>query len=331
MSGSVLALILAARLAAGARHQPARRALESNSSENVSESINVIMGTNQFQETSDGEKQHFETNVQHGEVSSQHLSSEMKLVGSALSNAESPRLSAGLEEPETNGVTRHNITEWKADQGPFDNMFCPGSRATTHAATRVVARAVGADCNTVRQEIAFRADNRKSWHDPSNLYSNTVTTYKVLSAGRDGRMQIGRTTPRFKFHDLINFELIERDSGCLIRGCSESQGYSGGDFHTNYCNIFNLICGSDLGCHPVQYDLATKEVAAFSTCGMRDYKQCLKYLDTPAVARSGDAENSDFLKGKLAEYQARVRELWENWSSATWEWVEALWEKLPTW
>merc|ERR1712046_410661 len=51
------------------------------------------------------------------------------------------------------------------------------------------------------------------------------------------------------YTDLIDFTFVDAsDGGCELFACSESQSQSISDFSTNYCNIRNLYCGTEVGC-----------------------------------------------------------------------------------
>ena len=44
-----------------------------------------------------------------------------------------------------------------------------------------------------------------------------------------------------------------------MQACSESQGPSGCDYSTNYCNVRNLYCNSAEGCRVLRHELISKE------------------------------------------------------------------------
>lgn len=57
-----------------------------------------------------------------------------------------------------------------------------------------------------------------------------------------------RTTGDGKYTDKFTLSYVDvPGSGCVVNGCSESQVPSAYDYCTNYCNMFNLLCGSDAG------------------------------------------------------------------------------------
>jgi hypothetical protein len=63
------------------------------------------------------------------------------------------------------------------------------------------------------------------------------------------------------YTDKQTFVLSDTDGGCKIESCSESQGASGADFSTNYCDQKNLYCGSNDGCTPVAKDFTHDETS----------------------------------------------------------------------
>ena len=69
------------------------------------------------------------------------------------------------------------------------------------------------------------------------------------------------------YTDLQNFVLTDKDGGCQIEACSESQGTSVGDFSTNYCDILNLYRGSADGNVAVSNDFTSTEVSHKGSIG----------------------------------------------------------------
>lgn len=151
---------------------------------------------------------------------------------------------------------------------------CPGSGAAFHASMKVTATAQ-ASCATVQKEIEARAGGG-SWVDPHN-----GGIYSVLSS-ENGVVQTQRTTnPATSvggqvYTDKQTFALSDSDGQCKIEGCSESQGASGADFSTNYCNLRNLYCGSADGCTAVTDDFASTEVShKGSLLAGHDFSACI--------------------------------------------------------
>merc|ERR1711862_1071116 len=131
-------------------------------------------------------------------------------------------------------------------------------------------------CANVQAEIDARAQAENSWVDPHN-----GGVYTLLSS-EAGLVQTQRTTnPATSvggqvYTDKQTFVLTDADSGCKIEACSESQGASGADFSTNYCDIRNLYCGSVDGCSPVSTDFTSSEVShKGSLLAGHDFGQCI--------------------------------------------------------
>merc|ERR1712046_562410 len=110
-----------------------------------------------------------------------------------------------------------------------------------------------ASCAEVKAEIEDRVNNMAEdagWVDPHN-----GGIYTLISSS-DGLVSTQRTTnPATSvggklYTDKQNFVLTDTGSGCEIKACSQSQGFSVGDLSTNYCNLRNLYCGSKDGCKP---------------------------------------------------------------------------------
>merc|ERR1712100_365647 len=137
-----------------------------------------------------------------------------------------------------------------------DSYNCPGSGSLFHASMEVTVQADAA-CDVVQAEIEARASG--NWVDPHN-----GGVYSVLSSS-NGLINTQRTTnPATSvggvvYTDKQTFELTAVDGGCQIKGCSESQGTSVGDFSTNYCDMRNLYCDSGDGCATASNDFTSTE------------------------------------------------------------------------
>jgi len=78
------------------------------------------------------------------------------------------------------------------------------------------------------------------------------------------------------YTDKQTFELTSTSGGCEIKGCSESQGASFGDFSTNYCDMRNLYCGSSDGCATVSNDFTHEEKSHSGSLGAgHDSSKCI--------------------------------------------------------
>jgi len=119
-----------------------------------------------------------------------------------------------------------------------------------------------------------------SWYDPHNR-----GTYSLLSRG-DHELSFSRLTGNKKYTDKQTFTFSDVSaSTCEVQGCSESQGFSVGDFSTNYCDLRMLYCGTAEGCKPVHTDFAISETSVKPSFGASsDPKACL------AAGGSSDAE-----------------------------------------
>ena len=151
-------------------------------------------------------------------------------------------------------------------------MKCPGSGSWIHASAEVEAT-VDASCADVMEEMKARVQG--PWVDPHNK-----GTYSLLSESKD-ELDIQRITGNKKFTDKITFTFSDFDAqgakpSCGIHACSESQGFSIGDFSTNYCNIRNLYCGKTDGCVPVKHDFENTEQKVDPSFGAgKDKSACI--------------------------------------------------------
>merc|ERR1712070_271294 len=132
-----------------------------------------------------------------------------------------------------------------------------------------------ATCDVVQAEIEARAGGG-NWVDPHN-----GGIYSVLSS-ESGLINTQRTTnPATSvggvlYTDKQTFELTSIDGGCQVKGCSESQGNSVGDFSTNYCDMRNLFCGSSDGCVTAGNDFASTETSHTGSLGAgHDSSKCI--------------------------------------------------------
>ena len=111
-----------------------------------------------------------------------------------------------------------------------------------------------------------------SWHDPHNN-----GTYQILDKSQDDMLALLRRTGNDKYTDKLTFAFAETTTGCVVKGCSESQVTSIADFSTNYCNLRMLYCSSADGCKPVVHDFATSEAEVKPSTGASANKAaCLK-------------------------------------------------------
>merc|ERR1712217_961051 len=147
----------------------------------------------------------------------------------------------------------------KLETAASDDYSCPGSGSFVHASMKVTATA-SATCADVKAEIKARASAQGGWKDPHN-----GGIYSVLDSNTANMIKTQRTTnPKTSvggqvYTDKQTFELTAVSGRCQIKACSESQGFSVGDFSTNYCDIRNLYCGSADGCSKVKNDFTSVE------------------------------------------------------------------------
>ena len=137
---------------------------------------------------------------------------------------------------------------------------CPTSPVDIHAQTSLHFSAF-ATCASVGEEILARIAGNEAgtWVDPHNTghYFLDGSSYTQIDAHREtGTASIPQGGP---FTDKIRFTMTQSGATCEIEGCSASQGQSVTDFSGNYCNMYNLICGSSLGCVTVKYDVEHEE------------------------------------------------------------------------
>jgi uncharacterized protein YkwD len=151
---------------------------------------------------------------------------------------------------------------------------CPGSSAALHASMKVTVEA-DAGCDVVQAEIEARAGGG-SWVDPHNggIYSVLSSSNGLINTQRttNPATSVGGTV----YTDKQTFELTSTDGGCQIKGCSESQSSSVGDFSTNYCDMRNLYCGSADGCTQASNDFTSTEKSHSGSLGAgHDSSQCI--------------------------------------------------------
>jgi len=151
---------------------------------------------------------------------------------------------------------------------------CPGSASFTHAWIEVTSTA-DASCSQVHDEIVGRASS-SSWVDPHNggIYSVLDDSQNVIQTQRttNPATSVGGQV----YVDKQTFELIPVSGGCKIKGCSESQGNSVGDFSTNYCDLRNLWCGSADGCQTAVNPFTVVENTHHKSIGAgHDFSGCV--------------------------------------------------------
>jgi len=161
---------------------------------------------------------------------------------------------------------------------------CPSSPFEIHAQTYIEFSAA-TTCANVADEIQARAEANQegTWVDPHNggkyffqtsyfhicgEYPDTYACTDLDLYRQTGTASIpqgGPFTDRIAFHleqiGGCNSDVIDCQSVavCKVSACSASQVESVTDFSGGYCNIRNLICGSDVGCATEKYDFGFVE------------------------------------------------------------------------
>jgi len=140
-----------------------------------------------------------------------------------------------------------------------EDYQCPGSDALVHASCEVTVT-VTADCGTADVEMRARVNAQGSgkWVDPHN---NGTYSYPGSEANTS-TLGLKRLTGNGKYTDKMVFSYFKQGTACKIKACSESQVTSVYDFSTNYCNLYNMYCGSKEGCQRVlaDWDIIETEV-----------------------------------------------------------------------
>jgi len=163
------------------------------------------------------------------------------------------------------------------------DMTCPGSGSWVRAWIEVKATAT-ASCADVAAEIQARASGQHGWKDPHNggIYSFDTASSTEIRTRRtaDPEKSVGHQA----YIDKQVFTLTQDGNSCQIAACSESQGFSVGDFSTNYCDIRNLYCGTADGCSPVSKDFVTSETSSTTSVGAgHDFSKCIVKPSTAEV------------------------------------------------
>eukprot|EP00490_Sorites_sp_Unknown_P000693 CAMPEP_0114663960 /NCGR_PEP_ID=MMETSP0191-20121206/27950_1 /TAXON_ID=126664 /ORGANISM="Sorites sp." /LENGTH=307 /DNA_ID=CAMNT_0001904865 /DNA_START=58 /DNA_END=981 /DNA_ORIENTATION=+ len=143
--------------------------------------------------------------------------------------------------------------------------------------TNVVA-AANTSCQNVMEEIKARV--KGDWRDPGKGY------YSLLN---ESSLELDMEHVKGNFTDQMTFTFQEvaGQAACAVHGCSASpwvKNFSEPVHVTDYCNIFNLFCGSKSGCKPVKHDFTSKEIAA-DVYG-RDDKTCIHHGARPMLRAS---------------------------------------------
>jgi len=151
---------------------------------------------------------------------------------------------------------------------------CPGSFFFIHAKCKLSVT-FSNDCDAVSSEIAARINGSQlcsvdSWFDRHNLgtYRETTVTKDFIAGTRV------TGCGKHQFIDKFDFTLSGSGDSCVVSACSESQLLSMVDSSTNFCNLYNLFCGSESGCTSVRHDLSVHKIE-YKGCSEHDASKCL--------------------------------------------------------
>jgi len=167
---------------------------------------------------------------------------------------------------------------------------CPGSGSFIHAWSEVTVVAA-ASCADVMAEVKARATAQKGWADPHNggIYSvltsdaTEIDTQRTSNPAKSvgGKLYVDKQVFRFTESPETKYAEV----GCTIEACSESQGFSIGDFSTNYCDMRNLYCGAADGCKAILHDFTSTEPSHTTSLGAgHDFSKCIVTPVAPTVA-----------------------------------------------
>eukprot|EP00964_Phaeocystis_antarctica_P130485 scaffold94350_cov62-Phaeocystis_antarctica.AAC.2 len=121
---------------------------------------------------------------------------------------------------------------------------CPGSPSPRHAKCSLRVE-FEQPCAEVQAEVAARLRGGQGWRCPKT-HPGTYTLLSASAGAVRGSRETGPGStppgPGKSYTDSFGFTFAERalGGGCMVHACSESQGPSGCDFSTNYCNLRNL-------------------------------------------------------------------------------------------
>lgn len=169
-----------------------------------------------------------------------------------------------------------------------DPDYCPGSPAAAHAWYHMEGTA-SADCAAVKEEMLARVSGIEAgtWRDPHN-----GGTYALVEASTES-VVFSRRSANDLHTDHMKFTLSDVDGTCKVVGCSESQGSSMMDQSTNYCNLWNLVCGAQTTCCSMLHDF-TWETTAEEKSGMAgdDVSLCLGGSGGSGGGAAGETQTS---------------------------------------
>ena len=125
-------------------------------------------------------------------------------------------------------------------------------------------------CKDVKEEVERRIQGKDGWVDPKTRPGK----YELLESSKDYTLATRTTGDGSNFVD--KFKMTYHDiqgTGCVIDSCSEAQSQSLYDYSTNYCNMYNLLCGSLKECKVSRHDIKQLDMAV-SHCPFRSESDC---------------------------------------------------------
>ena len=149
-----------------------------------------------------------------------------------------------------------------------ESPACAGSPAPRHAKCSLQIE-FEQPCTEVEAEVVARLRGEQSWRCPKT-HPGTYTLLSASASAVRGTRETGPGSspagPGKSYTDTFGFTFAKSagGGGCTVHACSESQGPSGCDFSTNYCNVRNLYCNSSEGCKVLRHELTATEQAGDS-------------------------------------------------------------------
>lgn len=161
---------------------------------------------------------------------------------------------------------------------------CPSSPAVLRASCSAVFTVKDFGCTDTKEEVERRAQGKDGWSDPRTPAG--TTKMRLVSATADSStVSVTRTTPSespdgnaAESVDMLTLKYVfdPMTGGCHVHGCSVAQTMSLLDVSScQFCNMFNLLCGTDAGCRVCRHDMRAIDVAASTlACPFRDTERC---------------------------------------------------------
>ena len=150
---------------------------------------------------------------------------------------------------------------------------CPGSPSLVHSECSLLFEISDFMCRDVKEEIERRMLGKK-WLD-----SRSSTLRYELLEERDEPKNIFTLGLRIDKHQYVDKVLLTytdvQGEGCFVGGCSESQNTSFYDSSTNFCNLYNLVCGTNEGCQVSRHNMKSTKYS-FNWCPYHDVKACFE-------------------------------------------------------